>query len=130
MTVVTVTVVIFVTVVIVTVATVAVGTVVIVTYFSKNNLTPRQQMRYSQGSFLQFSRCFCEITIKASPPMYGWLVGCNYGSGCPCVDNKDYCHPVRSMPPFTTERSWTFLLEAPACRVSEYQAEAAAWDLV
>ena len=57
-TVVTVTVVIFVTLVIVTVATVAVGTVVIVTYFSKNNLTPRQQMRYSQGSFSRFSRCF------------------------------------------------------------------------
>ena len=52
-TVVTVTVVIFVTVVIVTVAT-----VVIVTYFSKNNLTPRQRMRYSQGSFSRFSRCF------------------------------------------------------------------------
>ena len=57
-TVVTVTEVIFVTPVIVTVATVAVGTVVIATYFSKNNLTPRQQMRYSQGSFSQFSRCF------------------------------------------------------------------------
>ena len=45
-TVVTVTVVLFVTVVIVTVVTVAVGTVVIVTYFTKNNLTPRQQMIY------------------------------------------------------------------------------------
>ena len=56
-TVVTVTVVIFVTVVIVTVATVAAGTVVIVTYFNKNNLTPRQQMRYSQGSFSRFLRC-------------------------------------------------------------------------
>ena len=56
-TVVTVTVVIFVTLAIVTVATIAVGTVVIVTYFSKNNLTPRQQMRYSQGSFSRFSRC-------------------------------------------------------------------------
>ena len=55
---VTVTVVIFVTVVIVTVAKVAAGTVVIVTYFSKNNLTPRQQMGYSQGSFSRFSRCF------------------------------------------------------------------------
>ena len=43
-TVVTVTVVIFVTVVIVTVATVAAGTVVIETYFSKNNLTPQQQI--------------------------------------------------------------------------------------
>ena len=41
-TVVTVTVVMFVTVVIVTVSTVAAGPVVIVTYFSKNNLTPRQ----------------------------------------------------------------------------------------
>ena len=60
-TVVTVTVVIFVTLVKVTVATVAVGTVVIVTYFSKNNLTPRQQMRYSQGSFLRFSRCFFKV---------------------------------------------------------------------
>ena len=58
MTVVTVTVVIFVTVVLVTVATVAAGTVVIVTYFSKKNLTTRQQERYSQGSFLRFSRCF------------------------------------------------------------------------
>ena len=55
MTVVKVTVVIFVTLVIVTVATVAVGTVVIATYFSKNNLTPQQQMRYSQGSFSRFS---------------------------------------------------------------------------
>jgi hypothetical protein len=45
-----VTVVIFLTVVIVIVATVAVGTIVIATYFSKNNLTPRQQMRCSQGS--------------------------------------------------------------------------------
>ena len=53
-----VTVVILVTVVIVTVVIVTVATVVIVTYFSKNNLTPRQQMRYSQGSFLRFSRCF------------------------------------------------------------------------
>ena len=58
-TVVTVTVVIFVTVVIVTEATVAAGTVVIGTYFSKNDWTPRQQMRYSQGSFSRFSRCFC-----------------------------------------------------------------------
>ena len=41
-------------VVIVTVVTV----VVIVTSFSKNNLTPQQHMRYSQGSFSQFSRCF------------------------------------------------------------------------
>ena len=57
-TVVKVKVVIFVTLVIVTVATVAVGTVVIVTYFSKINLTPPQQMRYSQGSFSRFSRCF------------------------------------------------------------------------
>ena len=32
--------------------------VVIVTYFSKNNLTPQQQMKCSQGSFLQFLRCF------------------------------------------------------------------------
>ena len=51
MTVLTVTVVIFVTLVIVTVATVAEGTVVIVTYLSKNNLTPQQQMRYSQGRY-------------------------------------------------------------------------------
>ena len=57
-TVVKVTVVIFVTLVIVTVALVAVGTVVIATYFSKNNLTARQQMRYSQGSFSRFLRCF------------------------------------------------------------------------
>ena len=51
MTVVTVILVIFVTLVIVTVATVAAGTVVIVTYFSKNNLTPRQQMRYLRTAF-------------------------------------------------------------------------------
>ena len=63
-TVVTMTVVIFVTVVIVTVATVAVGTVVIATYSSKNNLTPQQQMRYSQGSFSRFSRCFCFVFTK------------------------------------------------------------------
>ena len=56
-TVVTVTVVTFVTVIIVTVATVPVGTIVIVKYFSKNNLTPRQQMRYRQGSFSRFSLC-------------------------------------------------------------------------
>ena len=62
-TVVTVTVVIFATVVIVTVAIVAAGTVVIVKYFSKNNLTPRQQMRYSQGSFSRFSRCFLSKVI-------------------------------------------------------------------
>ena len=66
MTVVTVVIVTIVTVVIVTVATVAAGTVVIVTYFSKNNLTPRQQMQYSQGSFSRFSRCFFLIrTILA-----------------------------------------------------------------
>ena len=63
MTVVTVTVVIFVTLVIVTEATEAVGTVVIITYFGKNNLTPRQQMRYSQGSFSRFSRCFLLLLV-------------------------------------------------------------------
>ena len=52
--VVTVRVVLFVTVLIVTLATVAVGTVVIVTYFGKNNLTHRQQTRYSQCSFSRF----------------------------------------------------------------------------
>ena len=57
-TVVTVAVVIFVTVVIMIVATVALVTVVIVTNFNKNNFTHRQQMRYSQGSFSRFSRCF------------------------------------------------------------------------
>ena len=57
-TVVTVTEVIFVTVVIVTVAKVAAGTVVIVTYFSTHNLTPQQQLRYFQGGFSRFSRCF------------------------------------------------------------------------
>ena len=60
-TVVSVTVVIFVTVVIVTVETIAVGTVVIVIYFRKNHLTPRQQMRYSQGSF---SRCVAFSALK------------------------------------------------------------------
>ena len=42
----------------VTLVTMALVMVVIVTYFSQNNLTPRQQMRYSQGSFSRFSRCF------------------------------------------------------------------------
>ena len=46
MTVVIATEVIFVTIVIVTIAT-----VLIVTYFSKNNLTPRQQMRYLTTAF-------------------------------------------------------------------------------
>ena len=32
--------------------------VVLVTYFSKNNLTPQQPMRYSQGSVLRFWQCF------------------------------------------------------------------------
>ena len=50
-TVVTVTVVIFVTVVIVTVATVAAGTVVIVTFFSKNNLTPQTDEIFSGQLF-------------------------------------------------------------------------------
>ena len=50
--------VVIVTVVIMRVVTVAVVTVVIVTSFSKNNLTPRQLMRCSRGSFSQFSRCF------------------------------------------------------------------------
>ena len=39
-----------------TVVTVAVVTVLIVTYFSKNNLTPQKQMRCSQGSFSRFSQ--------------------------------------------------------------------------
>ena len=84
-TVVTVTVVIFVTlvivtVVIVTVVSVAAGTVVIVTYFSKNNLTPRQQMRYSQGSFLRFSLCLysrslCPVLLwKDTGPIWCSLV--------------------------------------------------------
>ena len=36
----------------------------IVTYFSKNNLTPQQQMRYSQGSFSRFSQCLVSISPK------------------------------------------------------------------
>ena len=40
------------------VVTVAVVTVVIMTAFSKNNLTPRQPMRSSQGSFSRFSPFF------------------------------------------------------------------------
>ena len=32
--------------------------VVLVTYFSKNNLTPQQPVRCSHCSVLQFSRCF------------------------------------------------------------------------
>ena len=47
-------------VVIVTVVTV----VVRVTSFSKNNLTPRQPMKYSQGSFLQFLRCFQQTKLR------------------------------------------------------------------
>ena len=46
------------TVVIGTVVTVAVATEVIMKSFSKNNLTPRQLMRCSQHSFLQFLQCF------------------------------------------------------------------------
>ena len=46
-----------VTVLVVTVVKVAVVTVVKVTSFSKNNWTPRQPMRSSQGSFLRFLRC-------------------------------------------------------------------------
>ena len=38
--------------------------VVRLTSFSKNNLTPRQPMRYSQGSFLQFLRCFVQIRLN------------------------------------------------------------------
>ena len=41
-------------VVIVTVVAVAVVKVVIVSYFSKNNLTPSQTLRCSQGSLLRF----------------------------------------------------------------------------
>ena len=44
-----------------TVVTVAVMTVVIVTYFSKNNWTSQQPMRYSQGSFLQYSQCVMSL---------------------------------------------------------------------
>ena len=49
------------TVVILTVVTV----VVIVTYFTKNNSTPRQPMRCVQGSFLQFSQC---LFVKSEWP--------------------------------------------------------------
>ena len=73
-TVVKVTVVTFVTLLIVTVATVAVGTVVISTYFSKNNLTPRQQMRYSQGSFSRFSRCFLAASSSFISLVVSWSV--------------------------------------------------------
>ena len=53
-----------VTVVIVTIVTVAIVTEVIVIYISKNNLTPQQPMRCSQGSFLQFLQCFILISVK------------------------------------------------------------------
>ena len=50
-----------VTVVIVRVLTVAKGTVKILTTFRKNNLTPRQLMRCSQGSVLKFLQCLILI---------------------------------------------------------------------
>ena len=46
-----------------TIVTVAVVTIVMVTYFSKNNLTPRQPMRCSWCSFLQFLWGFLYIEI-------------------------------------------------------------------
>ena len=46
-----------------TVVIVPVVTVVIVTYFSKNKLTPRQPMRCSQGSFSRYSRCFVIVLV-------------------------------------------------------------------
>ena len=46
--------------------TVAVVTVVIVTYLSKNNLTPQQQMRCSRCSFSRFLRCLYNISAPKS----------------------------------------------------------------
>ena len=40
------------------IVTVAVVTVIIVTYFSFKKITPQQQMRCSEGSFLRFLQCF------------------------------------------------------------------------
>ena len=54
-----------VTMVIVTVVIVAVVTAVLITSFSKNNLTPRQPMKFSQCSFLRFSQCFVCIRIMS-----------------------------------------------------------------
>ena len=59
---------------IVTVVTIAVVAAVIVTYFSKNNLTPQQQMKFSQCSFLRFLRyiidkhCFYNIFFYNPKP--------------------------------------------------------------
>ena len=39
------------------------GAVVIGTYFSKNNLTHQQPLRYSQCSFLQLLRCFLWLSL-------------------------------------------------------------------
>ena len=61
--VVTVVIVTIVTIVIVNVVTVAVVTEVLLTYFSRKNLTPWQPMRCSQGSALEFSRCFLLIYV-------------------------------------------------------------------
>ena len=60
-------------VVIVTVVTV----IVIVTSFSKNNLTPRQPMRCSQGTFSRLSQCFLRgggpLVISHKCRLISWL---------------------------------------------------------
>ena len=67
-TIVIVTVVMVVIVTVVAVVTVAVVALAILTYFIKDNLTPIQPMRCSQGSILQLSQCF--VLIRKLPDGY------------------------------------------------------------
>ena len=59
---------------IVTVATVmtavTVVTVVIVTFLDKNNLTPRQPMRFLRCRFLRFLQCFLYVHLKVFNKSY------------------------------------------------------------
>ena len=63
--------------------TMALVMVVIVTYFSKNNLTPQQQMRYSQGSFSRFSQCFSLLTSKTNQEKIDSLLTTSFPPGAP-----------------------------------------------
>ena len=71
--------------------------VVIVTPLSKNNLTPLQQMRYSQGSFSRFSRCFYLESIEKCSPIFHrhcksytctWTVTLNSSKGKICINRS------------------------------------------
>ena len=75
------------TVVIVTVVTV-VTVVVIVISFSKNNSTPWQPMRYSQGSFLQFSRCFVLLLLSALVERFSISYVQNFYKHSSCLTEK------------------------------------------